>query len=119
MAARVRHMYGVVSSSILAIGFDPTLPGVDRGMLAVQFVNYDVYTYENVAWVDYLTMLNSPSIGSAFALLIKSRYRGTKVHSEKDAHLVANLAKKPAPKEEDNAPMFDVMDSSTSTKRKS
>lgn len=81
-------MLEVQSSMIHKIGFDAMTPGVDRGYLVVQFAsNLQVYGYLDVAWSDYLQMLNSPSVGDAFNQLIRSKYK-SELLSDKDSHLV-------------------------------
>jgi hypothetical protein len=86
--AKVRRMLEVHSDMIHKVGFDATTPGVDRGYMVIQFaINFKVYGYVDVAWSDYLQFLNAPSIGSAFNLLIRDKYKGEPL-APKDTHLV-------------------------------
>lgn len=88
MKARVRRMLEVKSDMIHKVGFDSTTPGVSQGYLVVQFAsNLKAYGYQNVAWSDYLQMINAPSIGAAFNLLIKDKYPGDLLTVE-DGHAV-------------------------------
>lgn len=104
-------MLEVNSGMIHKIGFDPTFPGVDRGYLVVQFANnMAAYGYYDVMYDDYLQLANAPSIGAAFNLLIKDKYRG-ELLTPKDGHIVNTKELSTSPKvKADSVPMFDVME---------
>jgi hypothetical protein len=116
MKAAVRRMFEVPdSNAIHKIGFDPTIPGVDRGYLVIQFSSLDVWCYQDVLYFDYLMMKNAPSTGKAFHALIKGKYKGEQLNVKKDAHIVNPDAVTTKPKVADAAPLFDMMDASPSS----
>lgn len=91
MKARVRRMFEVKSDMIHKIGFDSQTPGVDHGCMVVQFANFKAYIYNDVSWSDFLQLMNAPSIGAAFNLLIRDKYKGELI-TPKDTHLVEQTA---------------------------
>lgn len=103
-------MFEVAKSNVVhKIGFDPTMPGVDRGYLVVQFANFDVVAYMDVAYFDALMLMNAESVGVAFHSIIKPKYKSIAL-SKRDSHVVnADDMSKPKPKEVDELPMLDVV----------
>jgi len=117
--AKIRRMFEVQSNMIHKVGFDPATPGGEHGYLAIQFANFDVYAYENVPYAIALALLNAVSIGEAFNKLIKNEFKGVKLHSERDNHIVnAADVKAPPKKDEDEVPLLDMADAPPSSKKR-
>lgn len=109
--ALVRRVFEVTSSDMIhKIGYDPATPGIDRGFLLVQFSNLDVYGYKDVTFVDYVQLLNAPSVGAYFTSCIKTKYTAEPISRTKDARVVnpADVTQPKRPKDE--LPMFDMAD---------
>ena len=124
MKAKIRRLFEVKSEMIHKIGFDATTPGIDRGYLVVQFANnFKAYAYVDVPWSDYLQLMNAPSIGAAFILLIRDKYKGELI-TPQDTHLVSQTelsvqsdvhpAEPRSTRRSDDVPMLDVMGADSS-----
>lgn len=120
MGVKVCRMIPVQSGMVHKLGFDPSIPGAGYGYLVVQFTNLKAYCYQNVAYVDYLVLLNSLSIGAAFNLLIKKQYKGEILSFGDDVVQKAELTEPPVPtaKEQEQLLMTDLLDTMTPKKAK-
>ena len=66
----------VNSNHLRSVGHEPR-----SGTLEVEFMNGDIYQYENVPMAAYREIIQRPSPGHAFDSLIKSKpFRFTKVN---------------------------------------
>jgi KTSC domain len=63
----------VTSSQIESIGYDQ-----ETLELEVEFKNGSVYTYENVPFDEYTSLMDADSVGKYFSANIKNKYKWTK-----------------------------------------
>ncbi|HWT83673.1 MAG TPA: KTSC domain-containing protein [Candidatus Methylomirabilis sp.] len=71
--------YGVTSSNIAAIGWEPDEEGSVEGIMEVEFNGGQVYQYRAIpAWL-FRELLHAPSPGRFFRANIASSYQGDRI----------------------------------------